>query len=996
MSQKAQLLYKVAQAAARDALPPAAALPQFAYDVWERVPAVAHTKNHFYLPPFTGTLPFTPGLPDAELQGANNMPLALLGQNEWSLEFPRLRSHGLGGHGSLGHVQPALPAPWGPVVRENQLSGLARPWPVIASSPIPAPCDTGEQALLLGVASHLSGITLPGGHLIPPQSVPTAASEACHYKKAHYNQSVMLNKQIMQCRSTDELCNLVKTRGKQFDFFNISSAISKVPKLLGPNVCASQLDPATKCVVDYLATLMAENISHFDARGLANAAWAFGKLKYVPSHSLPGLIAEAAVQKIESFSPQNLSNLLWSFVYMHYRNDLLLKKASEQVRGKVNLFKPQELANIIWAFASLDFYDSELMNAMACQSVEIVGQFKEQELSNIIWAFGKLKHYDRELFNHLLTEAVQKLPHFLPQGISNMAWSLATVGHHDVHLFELLASTSVGTLANFDIQALSNMAWAMATVGYKHTPFMNALVMEAMKRIDRMSSQNLSNLLWSCATLGHYDYRMLATWADYTLLKLDSFEPQGLSNTVWAFAKLGYLNPDLLQILGRAVLNRIESFTPQGLSNTAWAFAVAGHCHTQLLNAISRQTTQHMRGFNAQNCSVTLWAFASLRHYDKGLYDAILETLASEIATCEPQNIANTLWAFARMNHPLGEHAPLLVQHCQRLMPLMNQQELCNSMWALAVLDLLEAPLFTTFCELLGQVNGLTAEGLHQAYHAQLMFHSNIAKRGGTNYLLAKQEAPTLPEPLHSHAQHLWATSAMDVHISRFQQEVSNALLSVGVNSAMEWLTDDGLFSIDIAFEVDGQKIAIEVDGCHHYSSNSPYWPLSDMAIRRQFLKDRGWRVINIGFQEWELMGSTLEQRGARLLRLVSQELGTEVWSYVHLPTRKTASVLGDWSDFFGPQLLLRQPVGPALSQHSSPSSANSTKSAKDDTINLADHLGSLDITSAPLKCDLSSLLPGVCMFPDLLGVVGEDQTSDMSAPMVVVSGVEDILASST
>jgi hypothetical protein len=54
--------------------------------------------------------------------------------------------------------------------------------------------------------------------------------------------------------------------------------------------------------------------------------------RYVPSHKLPALIAEAAIGKMEQFSAQNLSNMLWSFVYLHYRNEDLLRAAAEQVR----------------------------------------------------------------------------------------------------------------------------------------------------------------------------------------------------------------------------------------------------------------------------------------------------------------------------------------------------------------------------------------------------------------------------------------------------------------------------------------------------------------------------------------------------------------------------------------------------------------------------------------------------------------------------------------
>jgi hypothetical protein len=92
-----------------------------------------------------------------------------------------------------------------------------------------------------------------------------------------------------------------------------------------------QADPTAKALVDDLANLMATHIDSFDARGLANSAWAFGKLKYAPNQKLPALIASAAVDKLPGFSAQNLSNLLWSFVYLHYRNDELLEAVSKQV-----------------------------------------------------------------------------------------------------------------------------------------------------------------------------------------------------------------------------------------------------------------------------------------------------------------------------------------------------------------------------------------------------------------------------------------------------------------------------------------------------------------------------------------------------------------------------------------------------------------------------------------------------------------------------------------
>jgi hypothetical protein len=59
-----------------------------------------------------------------------------------------------------------------------------------------------------------------------------------------------------------------------------------------------------------------------------------------------------------------------------------------------------------------------------------------------------------------------------------------------------------------------------------------------------------------------------------------------------------------------------------------------------------------------------------------------------------------------------------------------------------------------------------------------------------------------LPEPLHSQAKEVWRASARDVRVSKLQADVSGTLLLAGIPNVMEWLTDDGLLSIDIAFQV--------------------------------------------------------------------------------------------------------------------------------------------------------------------------------------------------
>jgi hypothetical protein len=61
-------------------------------------------------------------------------------------------------------------------------------------------------------------------------------------RKARFSNSISLNKQIMNTHNTRDLHTIVRSKGSMFDFFNISSAIARVPKLVGGSggvqVCA--------------------------------------------------------------------------------------------------------------------------------------------------------------------------------------------------------------------------------------------------------------------------------------------------------------------------------------------------------------------------------------------------------------------------------------------------------------------------------------------------------------------------------------------------------------------------------------------------------------------------------------------------------------------------------------------------------------------------------------------------------------------------------------
>jgi very-short-patch-repair endonuclease len=65
------------------------------------------------------------------------------------------------------------------------------------------------------------------------------------------------------------------------------------------------------------------------------------------------------------------------------------------------------------------------------------------------------------------------------------------------------------------------------------------------------------------------------------------------------------------------------------------------------------------------------------------------------------------------------------------------------------------------------------------------------------------------------------------------------------------------MFSIDIALQLPGaQKLAVEVDGPHHFLSNAPTVPNGATNLRKRLLQARGWRgwrVVSVPVTEWAL-----------------------------------------------------------------------------------------------------------------------------------------------
>lgn len=133
----------------------------------------------------------------------------------------------------------------------------------------------------------------------------------------------------------------------------------------------------------------------------------------------------------------------------------------------------------------------------------------------------------------------------------------------------------------------------------------------------------------------------------------------------------------------------------------------------------------------------------------------------------------------------------------------------------------------------------------------------------------------------------VWAATSVQSEPTELQQDVSQALALAGVPNRVGWLTDDGHFSLHIAFELNGTPTAVEVNEPREHSANAPALPLADVVVRHRLIQSRGWHVVPVSRQLWDSLPGGLAAKGTALLQLLGASVGHTEWQWVGPPRRR-------------------------------------------------------------------------------------------------------------
>ena len=581
-----------------------------------------------------------------------------------------------------------------------------------------------------------------------------------------------------------------------------------------------------------------------NAQNTANTLWAFATLGYNPGEAVLRALSTAVLAKVGEFTAQNISNTLLALAKLEWNPgpEVVTALARETV-AKLATFVPQAMSNSLWALSKLEVEDAELMRAIGDAARRHIWEFNCQNLANTVWAFANAGIFPGdELLRDLAAAALRRLPEFSPQNLSNTLWGLAKLGVYHRDLFEAGVQHAMRILHTLQPQTVANTLWAFAALDVCPDPaFVRAVTPCVARQIGEFSPQNLSNTAWALATLKDHaalrdlwrpiiveviaeTHRRLVSGDERVL---SAFSRQHLSNTLWALATLEH-DPGkaVMAALGAAQAARVPTCIPQEMANSVWAFARLGAHSPELLAAVARESVPRIAEYSPQNLSNLVWSFAKIGFLDAPLMEAAAAHALAVREEMALQHLSNVLWAYATFKFTQTAFQEGMRDEVKRRLreEQLNLQQISNMLWSMAVLEILDEESWRLFVRALEPSNTglapaqLPAEALSQVFQALMLMQVTLPDGDWG-----------LPEDLRLAARNSWLANTKVVTISEFHSEVSRLLLSMGVAHDFEHLTQDRLFSVDIALS--DEKIALEVDGPHHFTVNT-LEPMADMYWR--------------------------------------------------------------------------------------------------------------------------------------------------------------------
>ena len=97
-------------------------------------------------------------------------------------------------------------------------------------------------------------------------------------------------------------------------------------------------------------------------------------------------VAVEAAQRVATFRPQHLANLVWSYGTLGAHDPALFAAVEAEAVARMAAFDAQAVANAAWAFQTCGAATAPLRDAVAARAAALLAELEPQAVGNIVWS----------------------------------------------------------------------------------------------------------------------------------------------------------------------------------------------------------------------------------------------------------------------------------------------------------------------------------------------------------------------------------------------------------------------------------------------------------------------------------------------------------------------------------------------------------------------------------------------------------------------------------
>lgn len=537
---------------------------------------------------------------------------------------------------------------------------------------------------------------------------------------------------------------------------------------------------------------------------------------------------------IAACSTQELCRLAWSLRRAACGDFALYHSVANSAQARISQFEPHQLSSFTWAMAKGGYHGHAFYSTVCRLVLQLLGRDGRQPWPTTVCvplalALVRAKHYNNVALHALVHSALSyPLREPRPKDLVNLLLA-CTRSQRDMRrpqspqtpdpipaLVDLLAPA----VPSLSTQGLAMALWCMATLGVPaDTPALHSALNELQARVSdsdalrRPVLRELSTAAWACGKLKIKHQALWQRLAGENLRSLlDTTNPgvdvvRCVLNLAWAAARLELYSEPFFQAMEAFMVGCMPQLSGATLALLIWSMARAGHRSDTLLAAVAARCCQL-----APSMSVT--------------------------------DVATATLAMARVGFlHLGMAAAL----CRRALPevpTLSVRQLAAMLWALSVVGYVDEKLVAAAVQ---RLNALPVEAVQHKARVQL-YQAQTWMDGMYQSVVAPPQL--LSRELMAECQRAFLKGAKSTSTSHFHREVMDVLKLLQVAAVEEYVTQGGLV-VDATLRWRGRKVAVEVDGPSHFTSNKPFRPLGTSVAKHRSLELKGWRVLVVPWFEW-------------------------------------------------------------------------------------------------------------------------------------------------